>query len=118
MNGIRINEQKIDKFLGERTCKIKDTAYTHEVIKKLIDAVDIRVKIIILLMASTGMRVGAVSNIQLSTWKKLKDCTKLQYMKNQRKNISLSVLLNAIRISSSIWNSGLNQGRYWIRNPT
>ena len=65
MNGIRINEQKIDKFLGERTCKIKDTAYTHEVIKKLIDAVDIRVKIIILLMASTGMRVGAVSNIQL-----------------------------------------------------
>ena len=66
MNGIRINEQKIDKFLGERTCKIKDRAYTHEVIKKLIDAVDIRVKIIILLMASTGMRVvGAVSNIQL-----------------------------------------------------
>lgn len=65
MNDIRINERKIDKFLGERTCKIKDRAYTHEVIKKLIDAADIRVKIIILLMASTGMRVGAVSNIQL-----------------------------------------------------
>ena len=62
MNDIRINERKIDKFLGERTCKIKDRAYTHEVIKKLIDAADIRVKIIILLMASTGMRVGAVSN--------------------------------------------------------
>jgi hypothetical protein len=51
MNDIRINERKIDKFLGERTCKIKDRAYTHEVIKKLIDATDIRVKIIILLMA-------------------------------------------------------------------
>jgi integrase len=60
MNDIRINERKIDKFLGERTCKIKDRAYTHEVIKKLIDVADIRVKIIILLMASTGMRVGAV----------------------------------------------------------
>ena len=33
MNDIRINGRKIDKFLGERTCKIKDRAYTHEVIK-------------------------------------------------------------------------------------
>ena len=59
--------ERLTSFLGERTCKIKDRAYTHEVIKKLIDAADIRVKIIILLMASTGMRVGAVavSNIQL-----------------------------------------------------
>ena len=64
MNDIRINERKIDKFLGERTCKIKYRTYTHEVIKKLIDAADIRVKIILLLMASTGMRV-AISNIQL-----------------------------------------------------
>ena len=60
MNDTRINERKIDEFLAERTCKIRDRAYTHEVIKKLIYAADIRVKIIILLMASIGMRVGAV----------------------------------------------------------
>ena len=67
MNDIRINERKIDKFLGERTCKIKDRAYTHEVIKKLIDAADIRVKIIILLMVSTGMRVWSWCSIKHST---------------------------------------------------
>jgi len=111
MNDIRINEPKIDKFLGERTCKIKDRTYTHEVIKKLIDAADIRVKIIILLMASTGMRVGAVSNIQLKHLEEIEGLYKVTVYEKP-KNISLSVLLNAIHISSSIWNSGLNQGRY------
>ena len=38
MNDIRINERKIGKFPGERTVKTS-RAYTHEEIKKLIDAV-------------------------------------------------------------------------------
>jgi hypothetical protein len=80
------------------------------VIKKLIDAADIRVKIIIL-MASTGMRVGAVSNIQLKQLEEIEGLYKVTVYEKIN-NISLSVLLNAIPISSSIWNSGLNQGRY------
>ena len=57
MNDIRINERKIGKFLGERTVKNKDRAYTHEEIKKLLDVADSRLKIVVLLMASAGMRM-------------------------------------------------------------
>jgi hypothetical protein len=45
MNDIRINERKIGKFLGERTVKNRDRAYTYEEIKKLLDAADSRPKL-------------------------------------------------------------------------
>jgi integrase len=61
MNDIRINKEKIGKFLGESARKNTDRAYTHEEIKKILDVADLRTKSIVLLMASTGMRMGAVN---------------------------------------------------------
>ena len=65
MNDIRINKDKISKFLGETSRKNTDRAYTHEEIKKILDVADLRNKVVVLLMVSTGMRIGVVSELQL-----------------------------------------------------
>ena len=65
MNDIRINKEKISKFLGESGRKNTDRGYTHEEIKKILDVADLRMKSVILLMASTGMRIGAISDLKL-----------------------------------------------------
>ena len=65
MNDIRINKEKIGKFLGESGRKNIDRSYTHEEIKKILDVSDLRMKSVILLMASTGMRIGAITDLKL-----------------------------------------------------
>jgi hypothetical protein len=45
-------------FKGEFVRKSRDRAYTHQEIKKVLDVSDLRMKIVILLMPSTGCRVG------------------------------------------------------------
>ena len=71
MNDIRINKEKISKFLGESGRKNTDRGYTHEEIKKILDVADLRMKSVILLMASTGMRIGAVTELKLKHLKEI-----------------------------------------------
>ena len=66
MIDIRINKDKIGKFLGESGRKNTDRGYTHEEIKKLLDVADLRMKSVVLLMASTGIRIGAIPDLQLN----------------------------------------------------
>ena len=73
MNDIRINKEKISKFMGESGRKNMDRGYTYDEIKKMLDVADLRMKTIVLLMASTGMRIGAVPDLKL---KHLKELTK------------------------------------------
>lgn len=43
----------------------KDRGYTHEKISKLLEITDDIMRVIVLLLASTGMRVGSISNLKL-----------------------------------------------------
>ncbi|TLX67392.1 MAG: hypothetical protein E6L03_06850 [Thaumarchaeota archaeon] len=60
MNDIPLNKKKINMFKGERSRKVVDRAYTHDEIKRILDVSDLRSKVIVLLMSSTGMRIGAL----------------------------------------------------------
>lgn len=44
---------------------IKDRAYTHEEIGKMLEIADERMRAVILLLASTGMRIGAIPTLKL-----------------------------------------------------
>ena len=71
INDVILRKKKIARFLGEEaTRKYKDRAYTTEEIKKLLDYADIRSKAIVLLLASTGMRIGVLSELKMSTLRK------------------------------------------------
>jgi len=60
MNDIILNWRKINKLLPHGNGNAADEAYTKEQIKKMLEHSDLRAKIPILFMASSGMRDWAV----------------------------------------------------------
>jgi integrase len=72
-----VNKNKINKYQGEFVKGAKDRAYTHEEIHKLLDVADLRMKVCILLMSSTGLRIGAIHSIQMKHLQKLDNLYKV-----------------------------------------
>ncbi len=70
INDITINRKKLSKFVGEQENKYEYRSYTHDEISRLLSLCDERGKVIVLLMASTGMRVGALPELKLKHFKK------------------------------------------------
>jgi integrase len=68
INRITINKTYVCRFINKKGKKKvqKDIAYTHEQIEKIISVCNLRQRVIVLLMASTGMRVGALNSLDLS----------------------------------------------------
>jgi integrase len=60
MNDIVLNWKKINRFVGEKMRTVKDRPYTREEIRKMLDKCDERKRVMILLLASTGIRIGAL----------------------------------------------------------
>jgi integrase len=73
INDVILNIRKINKFMPEQKRVKKDNAYTREQIHSLLDVADDRYKVIILLMASTGMRVGAIPELKIRDLEKLEN---------------------------------------------
>jgi integrase len=69
MNDIVLNRKKINRYLGEHIKTIKDRAYTREEIKKIVDACDLKFKVVVTLMVSSGCRIGAIPSLKLSALK-------------------------------------------------
>jgi integrase len=65
INDVSINNRKLNKLKGENIAKFEYRSYTHEEIDTILSWVDERAKASVLLMASTGMRVGALPGIKL-----------------------------------------------------
>jgi site-specific recombinase XerD len=73
MSDIVINKKKIGKYKGERMRVVKDRCYTYEEISRLLNTADIRMKPIILLMTSSGVRVGSIPSLRLKHLQRIKD---------------------------------------------
>jgi integrase len=65
MNDIQLNWDKIHSFEGEKEKQAEDRPYTHSEIQTLIQKTSPRNRAIILLMASSGLRVGAVPLLRI-----------------------------------------------------
>jgi integrase len=72
INDITPNRKKLSKFVGEQENKYEYRSYTREEISRLLDICDERGKAIVLLMASTGIRVGALPELKLKHLKRCK----------------------------------------------
>ena len=77
MNDISLNKKKIKMFKGEYTRKIVDRAYTDKDIKKILDVSDLRTKTIVLLMASSGIRIGALPGIRIRNLERVNNIYKI-----------------------------------------
>jgi integrase len=65
MNDVTLNRRRIGRFIPQKIRYNRDRAYTREEISKLLEFCDLRNRAIVLLFASTGMRVGAVPGLNL-----------------------------------------------------
>lgn len=72
INDVLINRKKIAKFMSDSENKYEYRSYTTDEISSLLSVSDEREKMIILLLSSTGMRVGALPQIKLKDLKKWK----------------------------------------------
>jgi integrase len=77
MNDVSLNKKKIKMFKGEYTRKAVDRAYTHEEISKMLDVSDLRTKTIVLLMASSGIRIGSLPDIRIRNLEKVNNIYKV-----------------------------------------
>jgi site-specific recombinase XerD len=68
-----LNWKKIHAYQPEYYKVVEDEAYTHDQIKRMVDVADLRDKAIILLMTSTGMRIGAVPKLRLEDIKSVEE---------------------------------------------
>lgn len=82
MNDVLLNKVKINKYKGEFKKVRKDRAYSHDEIHNLLDISDLRMKICILLMASGGMRLGAVPFIKMKHLEKVDNLYKITVYEN------------------------------------
>lgn len=70
INDITLNRNKLSKFVGEQENKYEYRSYTHDEISRLLSLCDERGKVIVLLLASTGLRIGALPGIKLKHLKR------------------------------------------------
>jgi integrase len=71
INDVMLNVSKINKFIPEQRVR-RDRAYTHEEISKLLSIADERMQVVILLLASSGIRIGSIAQMMLSSLQDLK----------------------------------------------
>lgn len=71
MNDVLLNRRKINKFMPESITTHDDRAYTHEEISQILLKCDERSRVMILLMASSGMRIGALESLQIGHLSKM-----------------------------------------------
>jgi integrase len=83
MNNVILNWKRLSKFKGKKRLVVEDKPYTKEQIRQLLEFADLRVKCIILLMCSAGLRRKCYSQSQ--DWRPRKDrkifSTKSQYIR-------------------------------------
>jgi integrase len=73
LNEVILNKKKIYRYLGEEEKPIENRGYTRQEIAKMLEVCDERVKALILLLASTGIRIRAIIDIKLEDLTSISD---------------------------------------------
>jgi hypothetical protein len=64
-------QKEVSRYLGEYKRKVKDEAYSNEMILQGLQNADHRMRMIVLILASTGARLGSLSDLTLGNLTKL-----------------------------------------------
>ena len=65
LNDVVLNRKKVSRYLGEYKRVVRDEAYTTEHIQTALQNADARMRMIILLLSSTGARIGSLPGLTL-----------------------------------------------------
>jgi integrase len=71
LNDVILNRKKVSRYLGEFKRVVRDAAYTTEQIQQALQNADSRIRMIILLLSSTGARIGSLPSLTLGNLTKI-----------------------------------------------
>jgi integrase len=77
INDITVNSKKINRFMPPRVRIKNNRGYTHEEIQKMLSIADERMKAVILILLSGGMRIGSICDLHLRNAEKCQGVYKL-----------------------------------------
>lgn len=83
INDIFLNTTKLNKFMPAQVRSKKTYAYSHEQIQKLLDIADERMRVVILLASSCGLRIGAIPGLSVGSLEEVKDLYKITVYENE-----------------------------------
>ena len=79
-----LNLKRVNRFMPECTKLVKDRSYTREEIQSILDISSERTKAVVLLLASTGMRIGGLSPLRRADLEDKDDIYKITVYSNTR----------------------------------
>ena len=71
LNDVILNRKKVSRYMGEYKRVVKDHTYTTEQIQQALQTADVRVRMVILLLSSTGARIGSLPSLTLGNLTKI-----------------------------------------------
>jgi integrase len=71
MNDVILNWKKLAKFKGKKRVVVEDKPYSKEQLRQLLDFADLRMKCILLLWSSAGLRRGALPKLRIKDLQKI-----------------------------------------------
>jgi hypothetical protein len=71
LNDVTLNRKKVSRYLGENKRVVKDGAYTTEQIQTALQTADTRMRMMLLILSSTGARIGSLPGLVLGNLTKL-----------------------------------------------
>jgi integrase len=71
LNYVVLNRRIVSRYMGENRRIVKDRPYTLEEIQKMVTSADPRMRAIILLLSSTGCRIGGIVDLTLGNLTKI-----------------------------------------------
>lgn len=83
ISDIMLNTKKINKFMPPVVRSRKTLGYSHAQIQALLDIADERMRAVILLLSSTGIRIGAVPGLKAGSCEEIKDLYKITIYENE-----------------------------------
>lgn len=83
INDIVLNTKKISKFMPAKTRAKKNRGYSHEEVRKLLEIADERMRAVILLLFSGGMRIGSLRGLHVRDLEKVGDVYKVTIYENE-----------------------------------
>jgi integrase len=73
INDVTLNRKRLSKFLGPKQRTLKDRPYTLEEISKMLNVSDERMRVIVLILACTGMRLGGLAGLKVGNIQKIEE---------------------------------------------
>lgn len=83
INDIMLNSKKINKFMPSKTRIKKNRGYSHEEIQKLLDIADERMRAVILILVSSGSRIGGIPTLHVRDIEKSGEVYKITIYENE-----------------------------------